>query len=204
MYDSTDINGAEVLATTLKLCPFCGSRGHVVRSANQSKFGVRCVQCAGGIPDTHLTLDLAISAWCQRRGTCAAAGGRATKGKSSWRKRRSSRRNLRFARKRKKLKLLKTRFEILAVQLKEFRAMEKTQLEAEIANDRAWLQKIAPLIAGDHVLAPILALLKSHQERSAGYNIVNGSDPFLLQTEPCRDAVKSKTDISPENRSTHM
>src|SRR4051794_19166706 len=101
------------IATVLKPCPFCGGRACLIQESFQLAFGVQCSTCGAHVPEIYQTEEEAIAAWCQRRGTCAAAGGRATKGKSSWRKRRACRKNLRAARRKKKLKQLRTQCDVV-------------------------------------------------------------------------------------------
>ena len=87
-----------------------------------------------------------IRRWNSRKGTSAAYGGRATKGISTGKKRRACRRNLKFARDRKKLKRLMTHADRIALWLKAVRAVEIAKGEAAIAQDRAELKLREPQI----------------------------------------------------------
>ena len=83
----------------------------------------------------------------------SAAGGKATRGVSTWRKRRSSRRNLRIARRKKKLKWIRTKCEALYWKLKPFREAELAEAEAALAQSHAELKQLEPKILADPLLA---------------------------------------------------
>jgi hypothetical protein len=148
------------IATILKPCPYCGSHGIITQAAGQTKFGLGCTGCPLLFPDIYDTPETAVTAWGLRQGTASAAGGRATRGVSTWRKRRSCRRNLRIARREKKLKWIRAQIEAAATRLKELRKIEIQEFEAEAVADFAWLQNAEPLIAGDPVL------LRSYRKES--------------------------------------
>jgi hypothetical protein len=61
-------------------------------------------------------------------------------------KRRSCRRNLRIARRNKKMKSIRAEGEVLYQRLKELRAIERAEMDAARAEDRAWLMQMEPLI----------------------------------------------------------
>jgi hypothetical protein len=86
----------------LKPCPFCDGRAELATSTKPPRYGVICLNCPAEIPPLLLTQEVAVRLWNQRKGTASAFGGRATKGISTWKKRRACRRNLWIARHRKK------------------------------------------------------------------------------------------------------
>lgn len=156
------------IATIIKPCPFCSGRGYVTKAPGRSKFGARCDGCQASFPEMFETPETAITAWCQRRGTVSSAGGRGTRGKCSWKKRRSCRRNLRIARKQKKLKWIRCRVDVLASQLKVYRAIERAELEAEAARGRAELMILEPLIRQFPDLSKMLDWLKDRWQWAEG------------------------------------
>jgi len=135
-----------MIATTIKPCPFCSSRGVITQADDPPKFGVRCIGCPACLPETLQSSSEAMAAWCCRRGTAAAAGGRGTRGVSTWKKRRSSRRNMRIARRKKKLKWMKAHVKVTLKWLKMFTSTELADMEALVAKDRAELALLEPII----------------------------------------------------------
>lgn len=151
------------VATLLKWCPFCAGRACVTQAAGLPRFGVRCNGCMACLPEEFATCVAAIAAWCRRQGTVSAAGGRATKGKLSWRKGRACRRNLRRARERKKLKWIAKRCEAIQEVLKPFRAAELAEIEAAVAEDKVWLKENEAMILADPILRQIYDLMPSRR-----------------------------------------
>jgi hypothetical protein len=154
------------IASVLKKCPFCASRGLMIQVADQEKFGIRCTGCPVWIREVCDTPDAALTAWFKRKGTASAAAGRAGKGKCSWRKRRACRRNFRVARKRKKLKWMRNRVDAIITWLKPHREAEMAEMRAALANSWAELTILEPLIRQYPDLSEILDWLKSRQDRS--------------------------------------
>lgn len=127
---------------------------------NPLLFGVRCHRCGASVPASHPDREDAVRAWNRRSGL-ATLGGKATRGKSSWKKRRACRRNLGIARRRKKLKAVKTQIDTAASRLKVLREVELASLEEASARDRAELEALAhhPVLRKDPVLTGMLARL---------------------------------------------
>lgn len=134
------------IASLVKRCPCCASRGVLTEAPSQSKFGAECNGCPLTFPEVYITPESAITAWSLRRGTVSAAGGRKTRGKCSWRKRRSCRRNLRSARERRKVKQLKTRLLVQIPWLHALRAYDQAESSEEKARTWAALMAMAPQI----------------------------------------------------------
>jgi hypothetical protein len=65
------------------------------------------------------------------------------------------------ARREKKLKQIRTHVDVAASWLKEFRAVEMAEMAAVVARDRAWLQKVEPLILADPTIRSLYELLLS-------------------------------------------
>jgi len=135
-----------VIASITKPCPFCAGRGILTQAADRPVFGIQCTGCPSSFGHVFDTPDLAVAAWCLRRGTVSAAGGRASKGKLSWRKGRSCRRNLRRAREQKKLKWIGSRIDAMYRWLKEYRAKEIAESEAAFTASMAELGVLEPRI----------------------------------------------------------
>ena len=154
------------IASAVKRCPCCASHGVVTHVEGQSRFGVQCNGCPLTFPEVYSTPESAITAWSLRSGTTSSAGGRVKQGRCSWRKRRSCRKNLRLARKRKKLKWMRDRVDTIMTWLKPHREMEMAEMEAALAKSWAELTVLEPLIRRYPDLSEILDLLKSHQNRS--------------------------------------
>jgi|GEM_PF-4611844 len=124
------------IASLLKRCPCCAAHGVLTQAPGQSKFGVQCNGCPLTFPEVYSTPESAITAWSLRRGTVSAAGGRGTRNRCSWRKRRTCRKNLRSARERRKVKLLQTRLLVQIPWLHALRAYDQAESSEEKA--RAW------------------------------------------------------------------
>ncbi len=154
------------IASVVKRCPCCAARGVLTQAQGQSKFGARCNGCPLTFPEVYNTRESAITAWSLRRGSVSAAGGRATKGKSSWRKRRSCRKNLRLARKRKKLKWMRDRVDTIITWLKPHREVEMAEMRAALAKSWAELAVLEPLIRQYPDLSELLDWLKSRHSQT--------------------------------------
>jgi len=85
-------------------------------------------------------------------------GGRATRGIRSRRKLAAARRNLKTAR---QWKRIRQSVESAYTALKPLRAAELAEMEAAVAEDRAWLQEREPMILADPVLHHLYDLLPS-------------------------------------------
>jgi hypothetical protein len=188
MNSIAETNQIVPIAITIKTCPFCANRGLVTQVADQARFGVRCCGCQAAFPETYDAPDSAIAAWCQRQGTASSAGGRGTRGKCSWRKRRSCRKNLRLARKRKKLEWIRDRVDTIIPWLKAYRAVERAEREAARAENWAWLKEREPQIMANPMLRKLYESLPSRiasagaekldgQNHSSGVNNHAGNPP---------------------------
>ncbi len=156
------------IATIVKPCPFCAGHGYVTKVPGCKRFGARCDDCQANFPEVYETPETAVDAWCQRRGTASAAGGRATKGKLSWRKGRACRRNLRRAREQKKLKWIRAKVDIMIPWLRALRAVEMAEMDEADAENRAWLKERESVIIADPVLRQMYDLLPSRRAGAAG------------------------------------
>jgi hypothetical protein len=119
------------IGSLVKTCPCCAGRGVLTQAADETRFGVRCTGCPLSFPELYATPESAITAWSLRRGTVAAAGGRGTRDKCSWRKRRSCRRNLRRARGRKRKKDIIAKLLIMLPWTQALRKFEQAESEDE-------------------------------------------------------------------------
>lgn len=153
------------VATTVSICPFCAGRGYVIMTLDKQLFGVRCGGCQVFFPERFQTCQDAVAAWCLRRGTSSALGGAATAGVRSRRKLRAAKKNLRKARDQKQLKRIRAAIEVMVPLLREARRREIAKLEGKIAQERAWLQQVEPLLIRDPRLNELRQLLKQYQRR---------------------------------------
>ncbi len=101
--------------------------------------------------------------WNRRSGGVAAAGGRATRGISTAKKRRASRRNLALARQSKELTKVKTETEHSVSLLRAARQAEINEAQAAAAASRARLMDREAQILADPLLRQVYALLKRPQ-----------------------------------------
>jgi len=149
-------------AQGLMACPFCSARCEFVDDCDSQRIGVRCATCGASVPATHATREQATRTWNQRHGSpksLATIGGAATKGVSTARKRTSSRRNLRKARKQKRLNQVKAKIEESYARLQDARKAEAAEIEAASARSRSRLAQLAPMILADPTLRQIHDLL---------------------------------------------
>ena len=102
-----DARTAAITSIPIRRCPFCGSEAHLV-TAGQIRYGVQCSVCRACFLPVHRNQAEALMLWNRRSGGVSAAGGRATKGVSTTKKRRASRRNLALARKARRLVRIKS------------------------------------------------------------------------------------------------
>jgi Restriction alleviation protein Lar len=140
----------------VRCCPFCGSEAQLLRV--DDRYGVQCV-CGAGIPPAHGTEAGALVLWNRRSGGAAAAGGRATRGLSSARKRAASRRNLRLARASRRVIRIEAETRASALVLKDARQAELALAEARAAQSRVRLKERESQILADPALAQLYALL---------------------------------------------
>lgn len=113
------------VATILTRCPFCNCRARLMRQdVEPANYGVCCYGCRAGLSAGFKKPEAALAAWCVRKGSISAAGGRATNGISTLKKQWACRRNLRRAREKKKLKQIIAHGDELYCQLKHYREIE--------------------------------------------------------------------------------
>jgi hypothetical protein len=145
----------KLIVNRIVCCPFCAGTAHIVLQGLQPPlYGIKCRICGASIPITNATAMEAISAWNRRSGL-ATRGGRATAGIRTRRKLAAARRNLKKARHVRKLNQLRATVEAAYAKLQPYRAAERAELEALIANDRAWLKDKEHLILSNHALRPM-------------------------------------------------
>jgi hypothetical protein len=164
MIDSNNIEAPSTLATIIKPCPLCGGFAVVAFDATRLHHGVRCLGCQANLPAIFESAEEAINAWCQRRGTAAFAGGKATRGILTKKKQRASLRNLRAARKARKLKWLKDRRDTTGKVLRMFRQIELSHWTAKSLVHETELRKLCAIVPPGHKLRPILDIaLRWHE-----------------------------------------
>jgi hypothetical protein len=154
------INSVHPIASVLKKCPCCSSLGLMTKVAGQQKFGIRCTGCPVGISEVCDTPDSALAVWFRRKGTASAAAGRAGKGKCSWRKRRSCRRNARLARQNKEKKRIRAYLLTITPWVWALRGFEWAS--SDEAKARAWalLRAMEPQVMRFPSLRPFCKVLR--------------------------------------------
>ena len=164
--------------------------------AEQQKFGVRCVGCPVWIREVCDTPDAALTVWFKRKGTVSAAGGRAGKGKCSWRKRRSCRKNFRLARQQKKSNQLRNNLLIAVPWVWALRKFEEAVTDEE--RTRAWasLKAMESKVMGVPSYRPLCKLLQKHTPHLAWAS--THDDPH---SETPVNAVTRRTDDRPASAS---
>jgi hypothetical protein len=143
----------------LKACPFCAGRAELVIAHDPVRYGVRCVACRVYFLPNLETREEALARWNRR--VAGTAGGRATKGLTSRRKRRAARRNLRTARKQKQLQRIRAEVDKLMTQLKSARQVEMAEIKAMVEQSRAKLAAMEPRIQADPILREMRALVRN-------------------------------------------
>lgn len=158
---ATTVSGS---AIPIRPCPFCGSEARLVAVHDQVRRAVQCSNCCASIPPTSGSEFEALFRWNRRSGGAAAAGGRATKGLTSAKKRRASRANLALARQSKRLKAIRAETDSVIVQLRPFREAEGQVLQELAAETSARLAALLPRIEADPVLKGMVGVLKHPHE----------------------------------------
>lgn len=170
------------LASVLKCCPCCAARGVVTQVAGQPKFGVQCNGCPLTFPEVYSTPESAIIAWSLRRGTVSSAGGRGTRDKCSWRKRRSCRKNLRLARKRKKKKQITAKLLIMLPWVQALRKFERAESEEERVRAWASLKAMKSSVLSVPSLRKVWKLFQNYAPEEASLPTPwDGSPAFVQQ-----------------------
>jgi hypothetical protein len=150
-----------------KQCPFCNGLAVVTTCYEPIRYGVRCTACEVIFLPVLESEAEAVALWNRRCGTVSAAGGRATAGKCSRRKRASCRRNFRRAREQKKLKQIRARLNVVAPLLKSFWESELAELQAAAAANCAALRELEPVILADPLLRGLYEMLPSQKAPAA-------------------------------------
>jgi hypothetical protein len=117
-------------AIPIRVCPFCGSEARLVVGHDQVRRGIQCSGCPACVPPICDTDWDALFRWNRRSGGAAAAGGRATRGISTARKRRASRANLALARQSKQIIAIRTKTDEAVARLRPYREAEQRELDA--------------------------------------------------------------------------
>ena len=141
-----------LVAYLIKPCPFCAGRAVVTENIDREVFSIECCGCSLQFMNVFKSFEEAALMWCRRRSTVSAAGGRATRGLSTRKKRRACRRNLRRARKMKKLKWIRSQYEPLYQRNKARLAEEIAELKAALKDDLAYFKEREHLIIDNPTL----------------------------------------------------
>ena len=148
----------------IRPCPFCGSEAQLVLAHDHVRRGIQCSVCSACAPPLHRSEFEALARWNRRSGGVPAAGGRATRGLSTARKRRASRRNLALARQSKLLKRVRAKTDEAVARLRPYREAERLRLEALAARSRSRLEA-DPVLSG---LAKLVRPGQGYEEPSPG------------------------------------
>jgi hypothetical protein len=137
----------------LKVCPFCS---HIPALKAMPRPWIECRGCGVSLAPVE-PVDEAelVGRWNRRHGTHSAAGGRATKGLSTKRKRRASRRNLRRARRVKQfLRILPL---VEQAQRENEKVLSRLQplLAAALKESYAAIRRLEPLCRQDPALSQL-------------------------------------------------
>ncbi len=141
-------------------CPFCAGPAHVIwQGLHPPLYGIKCRNCGASIPASYATTTEAISAWNRRAGL-ARLGGKSTAGIRSRRRVAAARRNLKKARHVRQFNRLRAEGEAAYTTLQEYRAVERAELEAAVADDQVFLKQRENVILADPVLRTLYQSLK--------------------------------------------
>lgn len=107
----SDIDNKTIASTTIPIrpCPFCASEAQIVTADDPVRYGVQCPACRALFLPIYKSEAEALMRWNRRSGS--VAGGRGTRGISTAKKRRASRKNLAAAREAKKIFRIKSETE---------------------------------------------------------------------------------------------
>lgn len=180
---------------SVRCCPICAGPAHISwEGLDPLLYGVRCRDCGASIPAIHRRSNDAIQVWNRRSGL-AAVGGRATKGLCSPRKLAAARRNLEKAREVRQLNRLRQSAEATYAALKPLREQERRLIEARLAESRAELATLEPLIKQDPELSAMLEWLKSCQ--------AHPEDGDWQQGDSCQSLSADSVLITKQHESDH-
>ncbi len=159
----SNINTEQIISSAIPIrpCPHCAAMADLRRFGDPALFGVRCRSCRAGFDPIHFSEASALIAWNQRRGTASAFGGRATKGLTSAKKRRSSRANLALARRSKQMIAIRAKTDEAIALLRPYREAEQRELDAQREHSSARLAALVPRLEADPRLRGRMEFLKS-------------------------------------------
>jgi hypothetical protein len=147
-------------AIPIRPCPFCGSQARLVVAHDQVHRGIQCAGCPACVPPICDTDWDALFRWNRRSGGGSAAGGRATRGISTPKKRRAARANLALARRSKQMIAIRAKTNEAIARLRPYREAEQRELETQAAWSRARLTALLPRLEADPVLKGMVGVLK--------------------------------------------
>jgi Lar family restriction alleviation protein len=156
----------------IRPCPFCGSEAQLVLAHDQVRRGIQCSACSACVPPLHKSEFEAMMRWNRRSGGVAGAGGRATRGISTAKKRRACRKNLTLARKAKLLIRLKAKTDAAIAQLRSYREAEGRELEELARRSRSRIAALLPLFDADPGLRGLAELLEPGQAADGAGHVV--------------------------------
>lgn len=162
---TTTLSGS---AIPIRPCPFCGSEARLVVVHDQVRRAVQCSNCCASIPPTSGSEFEALFRWNRRSGGIAGAGGRATKGISTARKRRSARANLALARQSKQMIDIRAKTDETVTRLRSYREAEQRELDALSEETSARLAALLPRLEADPILKGMAGVLKRPHEEAEG------------------------------------
>lgn len=148
-------------AIPIRACPFCGSQARLVVAHDHVRRGIQCSGCPACVPPICGNDWEALLRWNRRSGGVSAAGGRGTRGLSTARKRRSSRRNLALARQSKQMIAIRAKTDEAIARLRPYREAEQRELDAQRGHTSARLVALLPRLEADPRLRGMMELLKS-------------------------------------------
>lgn len=161
-------------AIPIRDCPFCGSPAQLVVAHDQVRRGIQCSGCPACVPPICDTDWDALFRWNRRSGGAAAAGGRATRGISTARKRRASRANLALARQSKQMIAIRTKTDEAVALLKPYREAEERELDAMKEQTSARIAALIPLLESDPGLRGMVEILKPRLSHAGPAPLVHG------------------------------
>jgi hypothetical protein len=161
-------NTVSVPSIPIRPCPFCGSQARLVVALDQMRRGIQCSGCPACVPPICGNDWEALLRWNRRSGGVSAAGGRATRGISTARKRRSARANLALARQSKQMIAIRTKTDEAFARLRIYRDAEQRELDALSEETSARLAALLPRLEADPILKGVLGVLKCPHEEPNG------------------------------------
>jgi hypothetical protein len=160
-------------AIPIRACPFCGSQAPLVVAHDHIRRGIQCSGCPACVPPICGTDWEALFRWNRRSGGAAAAGGRATKGLTSAKKRRSSRANLALARQSKQMIAIRAKTDEAIARLRPYREAEQRELDAQREHSSARLAALLPRLEADSGLRGMAELLRPRLAQPGPTSVVH-------------------------------